>query len=69
MSNKRFRQTLRWLHIIVGVMLIAYVYSPLGEVTWYALLVQAPALPLATLSGLALRQQPELSARFKKGVV
>lgn len=65
MSNKRLRGTVRWLHLIVGVMLIVFVYSPLREVSWYALTVQAVAVPLVTLLGLALWQQPKLSAWFK----
>ena len=66
MSNKRLRQTLRWLHLTVGVMLIVFVYSPLREVAWYALSVQALAIPLVSLSGLALWQQPKLSAWLKR---
>lgn len=54
MSNKRFRQTVRYLHVIVGVVLTVYVYSPLGEVSWYALLVQVVAIPLVSLSGITL---------------
>ena len=66
MSNKRLRQSLRWLHLIVGVLLIVFVYSPLREVTWYALLMQTLAIPLVSLSGLALWQQPKLSAWLKR---
>lgn len=66
MSNKRFRQMMRYLHVTVGVMLIVYIYSPLGEVSWYALLVQVVAIPLVSLSGIALWQQPKLSS-WRKG--
>ncbi len=62
MTNKDFRKTVRYLHVVVGVMLILFVYSPLSEVGWYALVVQALAIPLVSLSGIALWQQPQLSA-------
>lgn len=66
MTNKDFRQTLRYLHVMVGVILILFVYSPLSEVGWYALVVQALAIPLVSLSGIALWQQPKLSAWRKR---
>ena len=66
MSNKRLRRANRWLHLFVGIMLIVYIYSPLGEVSWYALAVQALAIPLVVLSGVALWQQPRLSAWLKR---
>lgn len=66
MTNRRFRQVVRWLHVGVGVMLILFVYSPLGEVSWYALSVQVFAIPLVSLSGIALWQQPKLSAWRKR---
>ncbi len=61
MTNKRFRQTVRWLHVTVGVMLIFFIYSPLSDVGWYAVTVQVLAIPLVSLSGIVLRQQPKLS--------
>ncbi len=66
MSNKRLRQTVRYLHIAVGIMLILFVYSPLSDVSWYVLTVQVLAIPLVSLSGIALWQQPKLSLRLKR---
>lgn len=66
MSNKRLRQTVRSVHLVVGVMLGFFVYSPLREVGWYVLTVQALAIPLILLSGLTLWQQPKLSSWLKK---
>ena len=66
MSNKRLRRANRWLHLLVSVTLIVYVYSPLGEAPWYALAVQSLAIPLVVLSGVALWQQPRLSAWLKR---
>lgn len=62
MTNKDFRKMVRYLHVAVGIMLILFVYSPLGDVGWYALTVQVLAIPLVSLSGVALWQQPKLSA-------
>ncbi len=66
MSKKRLRQVVRSAHIAVGVMLGFFVYSPLREAGWYVLTVQALAVPLILLSGLALWQQPKLSSWLKR---
>lgn len=66
MSNKRLRQTVRSAHLALGMMLGFFVYSPLREVGWYVLTVQALAVPLVILSGLALWQQPKLSSWLKR---
>lgn len=66
MTDKDFRKTVGYLHVAVGVMLILFVYSPLSDVGWYALTVQVLAIPLVSLSGIALWQQPKLNARLKR---
>ena len=66
MTSKNFRKMVRYLHVTVGVMLILFVYSPLSDVGWYTLVVQALAIPLVSLSGIALWQQPKLSAWRKR---
>lgn len=63
--NRQFRNVVRVLHIAVGVSLILLVYSPLGERSAFVAFNQFVAVPLVTLSGLALWQQPKLTAWLK----
>jgi hypothetical protein len=42
----------RWIHIIMGIPIIGYVYSPFEEIPNYAPLVRFVFLPVLLLSGL-----------------
>lgn len=64
-SNRQFRKLVRVLHIAVGVSLILVVYSPLGKSPTFVTFNQFVAVPLVSLSGLALWQQPKLTAWLK----
>ncbi len=61
MSNKQLRQTLRWIHIALGVMIALYIYSPLGDDATYTLLTQILVLPVVSISGLMMWQQAAIS--------
>ena len=43
---------LRWFHIILGIPIVGYVYSPFDAIPQYAPLVRFIFLPLIVLSGL-----------------
>lgn len=60
MSNKQFRQIVRAGHIIEGVLIALYIYSPLGSNTTYDALIKFVILPLIVISGMALWQQPKI---------
>ena len=42
----------RWIHIIFGIPILGYVYSPFEELPNYAPMVRYVALPIILLSGL-----------------
>ncbi len=65
MSNKQLRIIIRWIHVIGGVMLGAFVYSPLREISEFVLLMQFVVIPVLTVSGLALWQQARLNKWLK----
>lgn len=65
-GNRQLRNVVRALHIAVGVSLILLVYSPLGDSAAFVAFNQFVAIPLVTLSGLALWQQPKLMAWLKR---
>jgi thiosulfate reductase cytochrome b subunit len=46
------RAILRWIHIVLGVPIIGYVYSPFEEIPNYAPAVRFVFLPALVLTGL-----------------
>lgn len=64
--NRQFRKFVRVMHITVGVSLILLVYSPLGESSAFVAFNQFVAIPLVSLSGLALWQQPKLTTWLRR---
>ena len=52
MSDATQRVILRWIHVIFGIPIIGYVYSPFEEIPNYAPAVRFFFLPVILLSGL-----------------
>ncbi len=56
------RSILRWIHIVLGIPIIGYVYSPFEELPNYAPVVRFVSIPVLVLTGFwmwkghALRQ-------------
>jgi hypothetical protein len=48
------RSIVRWIHIILSVPIIGYIYSPFEEIPNYAPAVRFVFLPIMVLSGLWL---------------
>jgi len=51
MSQGARRSILRWIHIIFGIPIIGYIYSPFEELPDYAPVVRYIAFPIIALSG------------------
>jgi hypothetical protein len=49
-STKRL--ILRWIHIVFGIPIVGYVYSPFEEIPNYAPVVRFVAVPVIVLTGL-----------------
>jgi hypothetical protein len=45
------RSILRWIHIIFGIPIIGYIYSPFEELPNYAPVVRFVSIPVMVLSG------------------
>jgi len=58
LSNKRLRDIERVVHIVTGLLLMAYVYSPLADQVWYSLVIRIVVFPILVGSGLAMWQLP-----------
>lgn len=52
MSEKTKRTCARWIHIIFGIPIAGYVYSPFQNLPDYAPIVRYVALPVILLTGL-----------------
>ncbi|MEM9953780.1 MAG: hypothetical protein AAF846_19380 [Chloroflexota bacterium] len=67
MSNKQIRTISRYLHIIVGIMLILFIYIPeLANNTLYSNIVQFVAIPVVGFSGILMWQQARIMKLFRK---
>ncbi len=52
MTQTTKRAILRWIHLILGIPIVGYVYSPFEELPNYAPVVRYVALPVILLTGL-----------------
>jgi hypothetical protein len=66
MSNGVKRSILRWFHIILGIPIIGYVYSPFDQIPNYAPLVRFVFLPLLLLSGFWMWKGPAVRRLFSR---
>jgi len=54
MSEAAKRSMLRWIHIVFGIPIVGYIYSPFEQIPNYAPAVRFVFVPLLVLSGLWL---------------
>ena len=52
MSEGTKRAIVRWIHLILSIPIIGYVYSPFEELPNYAPVVRFISIPVLVLSGL-----------------
>ena len=52
MKDATKRSILRWIHLILAIPIIGYVYSPFAELPNYAPVVRFIAVPVIVVSGL-----------------
>ena len=64
-SNKTLRNLLRIIHLVIGGLVIAYIYSPLGNVEWFGSLVRV-SIPILTVTGVSMWQMPLITKAFKR---
>src|SRR5258705_5671730 len=51
MNNATKRSILRWIHIVISIPIIGYIYSPFEQIPNYAPAVRFVFLPVMVLSG------------------
>ena len=67
MKEATKRSIFRWIHIIFGIPIIGYVYSPFEEIPNYAPAVRFVFLPAIVLSGLWMWKGHVVRRLFSKG--
>jgi hypothetical protein len=66
MSNKQLRNIVRIAHIIEGVFIGLFVYSPLRTDETYLAMMQFVILPAIIISGVFMWQQPRILKLFRR---
>jgi hypothetical protein len=56
----------RWIHILFGIPIIGYIYSPFEEIPNYAPVVRYIALPIILLTGLWMWKGHLVTRLFSK---
>ncbi len=60
------RSRLRLLHIVTGIAIGTYVYSPWSDLIWFDLAIKAGVLPALAVTGVWMWQQGRIR-RWLKG--
>lgn len=60
MSNKQLRNLTRIIHLITAVLIGLAIYSPLRADPTFMLLSQVLIIPVLTISGVVMWQQPKI---------
>jgi hypothetical protein len=63
---KRERMILRWMHLVFGIPIFGYIYSPFDQIPNYAPAVRYIFLPALVLSGLFMWKGHVLRRLFAK---
>jgi predicted tellurium resistance membrane protein TerC len=66
MSDATKRTIVRWIHIVFGIPIAGYVYSPFEELPNYAPVVRYVALPVILLTGLWMWKGHVVRRWFRK---
>lgn len=66
MTDAAKRSLLRWIHIVFGIPIVGYIYSPFEELPNYAPVVRYVALPIIVLSGFGMWKGHLLRRRISK---
>jgi hypothetical protein len=68
MSAAVERKLIRWLHLMLSIPIIGYIYGPVSEIPQGRMFTQIVAIPLLMLSGIWLWQGHRIKARFRRKV-
>ncbi len=66
LSGKQVRDLQRIVHLVSGLLVGAYIYTPLADVTAFSLLVQIVVVPVLVAAGMAMWQMARLRRLFAR---
>lgn len=67
MTNKQLRTYIRYVHLLEGILIAIYIYSPTAQQSpIYSGMVQLVIVPFIVISGLALWQQPRINKWWRQ---
>ena len=67
MSNATKRSIARWIHIILGIPILGYIYSPFDQIPNYVAATRFVFVPVLVLSGLWMWKGHVVRRLFSKG--
>ena len=67
MSSATKRSIVRWIHIVLGIPIIGYIYSPFDQIPNYAPVTRFVFVPVLVLSGLWMWKGHVVRRLFSKG--
>jgi hypothetical protein len=67
MNEGTKRTIVRWIHLILSIPIVGYVYSPFEELPNYAPVVRFVSIPVLVLSGVWMWKGHFLRRLFSKG--
>ena len=62
----RERVFIRWLHLLLSVPIIGYIYGPVAHIARAAAFVRWVAMPLVVGSGLYLWLKPKVQSQWRR---
>ena len=68
LSGKQQRTILRYSHLLTGMLNVFFIYTPLGDVWAFQLLVQIILVPVIIITGVWMWQQARVRKRITKGL-
>ena len=66
LSGKQVRDLQRIVHLVSGLLVGLYIYTPLADVTAFSLLVQIVVVPVLVAAGIAMWQAARLRRLFAR---
>lgn len=67
LSGKQQRMILRYSHLLAGMLNVFFIYTPLGDVWAFQLLVRIILVPVIIITGAWMWQQAKLRKLIIKG--
>jgi hypothetical protein len=68
LSGKQQRTILRYSHLLAGMLNVFFIYTPLGDVLAFQLLVRIILVPLIVITGVWMWQQARVRKLITKGL-